>query len=104
MKKSSSGISDVMDVTMSDETDAMGPAKSHEIHSGEGLDEYDDDFLALETGERPLEIFDARYFTVFDLGKVNGDALVENVEKNPNSPNAWLLLAIYQLELDEGAR
>uniref|UniRef100_M4BN72 Zinc-finger domain-containing protein n=1 Tax=Hyaloperonospora arabidopsidis (strain Emoy2) TaxID=559515 RepID=M4BN72_HYAAE len=103
MKKSSSGISDVTDVTMSDETDAMGPAKSHEIHSGEGLDEYDDDFLALETGERPLEIFDARYFTVFDLGKVNGDALVENVEKNPNSPNAWLLLAIYQLELDEGA-
>uniref|UniRef100_A0AAV1UMB3 Zinc-finger domain-containing protein n=1 Tax=Peronospora matthiolae TaxID=2874970 RepID=A0AAV1UMB3_9STRA len=103
IEKSSSGTSDALDVKMSDETDAMGPAKSHEIHSGEGSDEYDDDFLALETGERPLEIVDARYFTMGDLGKVNGDALVENVEKNPNSPNAWLLLAINQLELDEGA-
>ena len=76
----------------------------HGVRHGEDADANDGDFLALEKDGEPFEAVDARYFRALDSGKAVGDKLVENVENGPNNPTAWLLLAIYQLDLDGGVR
>ncbi|KAI9923104.1 hypothetical protein PsorP6_000121 [Peronosclerospora sorghi] len=60
------------------------------------------DFLPLNVEEKPPEVIDARYFGNLDSKKATGDMLQARVKENPGDINAWLLLAIYQLDLDTG--
>ncbi|KAL4152542.1 hypothetical protein PRNP1_009470 [Phytophthora ramorum] len=61
-----------------------------------------DDFIRLDIPEELSEIGDSRYFDDVESRKGYGDSLQAKVERDPNDADAWLLLAIYHLELDVG--
>ncbi|KAG7390564.1 hypothetical protein PHYPSEUDO_007504 [Phytophthora pseudosyringae] len=60
------------------------------------------DFILLDTREELPETSDARYFDDIDSRKAYGDMLQAKVEEYPSDTDAWLLFAIYQLELEVG--
>ncbi|KAH7492025.1 Adenylate cyclase [Phytophthora ramorum] len=68
----------------------------------EASNEDGDDFIRLDIPEELSEIGDSRYFDDVESRKGYGDSLQAKVERDPNDADAWLLLAIYHLELDVG--
>ncbi|KAI9999203.1 hypothetical protein PInf_004023 [Phytophthora infestans] len=69
----------------------------------EGKSEEDNgDFIVLDSREELPDIGEARYFDDINSRKVYGEKLQASVEENPSATEAWLLLAIHQLDLDIG--
>ncbi|KAE9358238.1 hypothetical protein PR003_g1386 [Phytophthora rubi] len=61
-----------------------------------------DDFLELDIPAELPALGDARYFDDVESRNLYGDSLQGKVEEDPNDTDAWLLLAIYYLDLDVG--
>jgi hypothetical protein len=62
------------------------------------------DFIVLGAPEEFAEVGEARYFDDIESKKTYGDSLQAKVEVDPTDTDAWLLLAIYHLDLDVGLR
>ncbi|POM76087.1 Hypothetical protein PHPALM_6714, partial [Phytophthora palmivora] len=66
----------------------------------ERSEEDKDDFIVLGSREDLSQTGDARYFDDIDSRKTYGDMLQAKLDKDPSDTNAWLLLAVYQLQLE----
>ncbi|EGZ26332.1 hypothetical protein PHYSODRAFT_479622, partial [Phytophthora sojae] len=66
----------------------------------DNAEESNDDFIVLANREELPVVGDARYFDDIESRNLYGDSLQKKVEEDPNATDAWLLLAIYHLELD----
>ncbi|KAL3662599.1 hypothetical protein V7S43_012453 [Phytophthora oleae] len=85
----------------SNAVDAKDPAAQNaEVTEGES--EVSGDFILLDTHEDIPETGDARYYNDIVSRKTYGDMLLTKVEKNTSDADAWLLFAIYQLEVEVG--
>ncbi|KAG1707314.1 hypothetical protein DVH05_026507 [Phytophthora capsici] len=60
------------------------------------------DFILLDTHEDIPETGDVRYYNDIVSRKKYGDMLLARVEKDTSDTDAWLLFAIYQLEVEVG--
>ncbi|KAG6958412.1 hypothetical protein JG688_00010519 [Phytophthora aleatoria] len=97
-KKSSDGKSIATDAPSNGADSAVPAAQDTEKESAEN----DGDFIALDSREEIPDTGDARYFDDINSRRVYGEMLQAKVEENPSTTDAWLLLAIYQLDLEIG--
>ncbi|KAG2763838.1 hypothetical protein PC129_g5736 [Phytophthora cactorum] len=97
-KKSSDGKSIATDAPSNGADSAVPAAQDMEKESAEN----DGDFIALESREEIPDTGEARYFDDINSRRVYGEMLQAKVEENPSTTDAWLLLAIYQLDLEIG--
>lgn len=102
--KSDSGNSVATDALVPSGADAAVPVTKDLQHSDGDPDKDNGDFIALDSREDLPEIDDARYFDNVDSKKAYGNMLQTKMEEDPTNTDAWLLLAIYQLELVVGVR
>ncbi|KAK1930620.1 Plant intracellular Ras-group-related LRR protein 2 [Phytophthora citrophthora] len=78
----------------------ISPACDGKVREGES--EVSGDFILLDTHEDIPETGDARYYNDIVSRKKYGDMLLARVEKDTSDADAWLLFAIYQLEVEVG--
>ncbi|KAF1783846.1 putative zinc-finger domain [Phytophthora cactorum] len=97
-KKSSDGKSIATDAPSNGADSAVPAAQDTEKESAEN----DGDFIALDSREEIPDTGEARYFDDINSRRVYGEMLQAKVEENPSTTDAWLLLAIYQLDLEIG--
>ncbi|GMF42982.1 unnamed protein product [Phytophthora fragariaefolia] len=60
------------------------------------------DFIALDISDELSTSANVRYFSDVESRNLYGNSLRTKVEEDPTDTDAWLFLAIYQLELDVG--